>query len=474
MTEAAPIRLSCPVPGWWIPMWVSLADGATGPDPLEEAGHALVRAGVDRAESIAQVLCVDSVLVESALAGLALSGRLTTADGRWRATTTDVPTQARTEREGWIFWDPVANKPLMQLWIGPRPEELAVPAGWEALAIDGKPQGRPSIVEVDRVLSLLAGVPEVLGLEGRGSAFAIVDMASVRSVRRDPRKPIERGVAHVPIELRPVTGPVVWRPAIVRFGRVQTPLDPRGWRGLLDRLEPEGCALLERRRREASVAIAPGVLEAAGYERVEDLEEAIELEARRTFGARWEASGWQNLSGLIRNAERHAVVSRAVGGDWRSALHGWADVLDALVAEACDRVAGDRDEETFARVRELTTKERHRRIRAHGATLGDVTTAKLVGDVATDANLDELAAALRTVPSIGPRISGLAFAFVFGRDGRTTLAPALDSAPSFFVDLDRANKDRRKIAHLGGDDSVDVASFRQRVITLARAAMSLP
>ena len=479
MTSAQPLRLSCSILGWWVPVWITVAEGASARDVLEDAVLELMRADVRSADRIARVLCVDELLVESALAALCASGVVEVVGGGYRPRSVPEPPAGHLEREGWVFWDPVAERPLIQLWAGPRPQALPSPDGWEAVEPDGIRLAPPRMGSVDARLSLLPGLPELVGLEGWGSGFRVFDAEQVRSIRRDPRRVLEPGRAYAPVELRPVTGPVVWRPAIVRFARVQTSLDPGGWSGLLERLAPEGRAALERRRREATVAIAPAVLEAAGYRSLTDLDEAAELHARRELGDRWRTPAWAAICDLVHAAEINATVARAIGAGWRTALHGWADVLDALTASLHQLVRADLSPEAFAAIAALTPDERRRRVSSHAATLG-ASTDRVLDTIKTNAKLASLESTLASTPMIGPRIAGLGVVVVFGGDAcRRVLTSMVDALPSFFDDLDRANVDRRKIVHLDvaadrGDNEadVDVASFRQRLIRLIRAAMT--
>ncbi len=56
-----------PVPAWWVPVWVELQGDTKVPDPLQNAVHALLRAGRSDVRTMASDLCVPEVLVRSSV-----------------------------------------------------------------------------------------------------------------------------------------------------------------------------------------------------------------------------------------------------------------------------------------------------------------------------------------------------------------------------------------------------------------------
>jgi DnaJ-domain-containing protein 1 len=474
-------RVWCRVPAWWIPVWVSLLGDTHVTDPLEDAVFRLIELGRGQSRDIALTLQVDVSLVHSALDSLEETGRIQQQGEQWVVRQEPTRDETPREREGWAVWDSQARRPLLQVVLGARPHvEPNAPEGWELLSCDADPaqSKRPKDGDVDRALSYLPELPELRGLEPLGSGLRTFDPGLIRRIRRNSRERLVSGSAYVPVEFRPVTGSVVWRPCVFPFARAPSELDPAAWGGLLGRVDAASRQRLEARQEDAAGTIARFALQEAGYSSMSELREAASRKARYELAGVWDNPGWDKLQQMIVTAEIFATIAHAVKhASRRQALHCWADVLEFLMGLLHQRFAEAFSKDRFREVRNLPVSLRKERVLAQRSVLrGSVD--HLLGVVADDNKLGSLRDALERSASIGPRILGLAFARVFVPDVGKLLEPALADCPAFFDELSEANVMRTRVVHLdvGETDSaedLDLEDFRHRVLRLAQVSMQI-
>ncbi|GMU06522.1 hypothetical protein [Corallococcus caeni] len=474
-------RVWCQVPAWWVPVWVSLHGDTHVPDPLEDAVFRLIELERGQSRDIALMLQVDVSLVHSALDSLEAAGRIQQQGEQWVLRLAQTRDEAPREREGWVVWDAQARRPLLQVVLGARPHhEPNAPEGWELLACDANPsQGkRPKDREVEQALSYLPELPELRGLEPLGSGLRTFDPGLIRRIRRNSRERLEAGNAYVPVEFRPVTGSVVWRPCVFPFARAPSELDPAAWEGLLGRVDAASRHRLEARQEDAAGTIAQFALLEAGYSSMSELREAASRKARYTLAGVWDNPGWDKLQPMIVTAEIFATIAHAVKhASRRQSLHCWADVLEFLMGLLHQRFSAAFVKDRFREVRSMPGSLRKERVLAQRSVLrGSVD--HLLGVVAEDKGLDRLRDALERSASIGTRVLGLAFARVFVPGTGKHLDPALAECPAFFDELSEANALRVAVVHLDVDgarsaEEIELEDFRHRVLRLAQASMQI-
>jgi hypothetical protein len=240
-------------------------------------------------------------------------------------------------------------------------------------------------------------------------------------------------------------------------------------------LEPEGQKQLRKSLQDMNLAVAPFVLQQAGYSSADELRQACERQLQRDLESAWGSPSWEKLQEYMVDAEVGATVAQIVNSrGWRHALQGWAGVLETMVRLAAECVEPAFERAHFQRVLALSSQERKQQTQKQAAVLGD-NTSWLGGEFSKDEKLKELQQALAKSASIGPRMMGLAFAWVFVPESGRRLEPALARVPRLFDELDKAKDTRNLIIH--PDDSrsegVDVGSFRHRLLYLASAVMRM-
>jgi hypothetical protein len=477
-------RMWCQVPAWWFPVWVSLHGDAHTPDPLEEAVLGLIELGHGHPGDLALTLQVDASLIHSVLDALEGAGRIQqqSEQERWEPRPAAKPPEEPHEREGWIVWDPLARRPLLQVVFGLHPKDKPeLPKGWQSISCDAEPElgKRPGDRSVDKALSFLPDVPELRGIERMGGGVRNFDSGMIRRIRRNPRERPERGNVYVPIEFRPTTDPVVWRPCVVPSARVSSEFDSAGWQGLLSRVDEVGRRELEARKLEVSALLTPFILQEAGYASMSALREAAGRMARHVLVGVWDNPSWELLQRMVVDAEVFATIAHAVKHtSLRQALHCWADVLEALSGMLHQRFEAAFTKERFREVLALPLATRKERVLARSANLGR-SAQHLLKTVSKDDQLHQLRGVLARNATIGTRILGLAFARVFVPDVGRLADPALEECPAFFDELADANEIRVKVVHPGLDETeasepVDLEDFRQRVLGIVRASMKIP
>lgn len=105
-------------PGWAIRVYVSmkLIDGA---DALQKAILGLMKVGVPGLPgSLANELCLEEDIVESAIRSLAEQNWIQWGNGEWERTPTSDQSEFQVERRtGWVFWDSLRQRVLPELLL---------------------------------------------------------------------------------------------------------------------------------------------------------------------------------------------------------------------------------------------------------------------------------------------------------------------------------------------------------------------
>lgn len=465
----------CEVTAWWIPVWISLPNTADATDPLEEATHELIKLGRGAAAEIAEILCLKETLVESALMLLEQRRIIQLgADRRWRSIEAPLSASRPVERAAWIAWDDLAQRPLLEVWLGkpPRDAHFAM-ADWKLVAQDhpGHDLESPKAKIVADALRALSRMPDIAAYESYGDRWRAVDLGTNRRIRINPMKRWSLRRIHVPVEFR-ATGPTVWRPSMVPVPTIRTELDPTGWDGLTARLSGLAQRELEHYRLDATNIIRP-LLAQHGFESVEDLFESGRREARRELLGSWDTPGWAQLQYDVVNAVvdgRVAAITAPRRG-WRQVLHGWCGVLDSATA-AIVRCLGLTDE-SVRKARARPKNERRdaiERQRILGRSQDHL--LKVAGN---DEELRALERKVRRGLTIGERILAIALAYALDDSARNMLSPVLEECRSLFDELDEAVAVRNEIIHPRDQafELIDASTFRQRVLTIVRATMRI-
>lgn len=461
------VRRWIPTPAFWYPVWVTLDGAGHALDPLEEALLALVRAGLRAPADLARELRVDFGLVESATQGLVADRSLAMEPGGLapgEAADAD-PSGDLQDRMGFIAWNPRTRRPLLQLWLDPElPRVTVAPRGWrfapnEFARSEARP---PDDHDVEVALRLLPDAGDLRAFEPMGDGVREVDGARVHRLRMRPPARRQRASIWVPVEQR-VQGPVVWRPSLVPMPEVETELDPAGWAGVLEAAPPEAQTLARSDMDEVHTQVAPGVLRAAGYESVEELQRSARAAAARDVGA---LDGMDLVAKTVETAFVGQILGEAAGADWRTLGQAWANVLEAVTMEVARRVApllrdlkaDDPPEDTRSLARLLGPSwERARDYSANRDQLG------------------QLKAAMRgDADNVGTRILALAVTVVRDRRVRRAVEGVVEDQPDLFEQLDRARDERNRVVHLREKgDPVSVSGFRARVLLLTGALSRL-
>lgn len=473
-------RLFCRVPARFIPVWISVA-AASGPrDPLEEAVAALCRAGRGRVSEIARVLCLEEGMVQSALDELLMQKLLRRVEddpGRY-ALHPDASTQERpNERPGWVAWNGLEQRPLLQIILGSLAEDLTPPAGVEVLDLSEGAKwpsgGPPKAHEVERELRILPSLGDLAVLDTFCGRYRRVDVSSlVRRVRRDPNRRERHGAVYIPLEFRADSPPVVWRPTLLPSQEIHTSLDPQGADGLRGRLSPAMRAQLETRKHQARGDL-DAILRERGYQNAGALFDHASRLVQRALAGSWDNPGWERVQELAVSAQYGALLGEMTHADWRQVVHGWADLLDLLTYQLVRRTV--RDPESFDALERLTRapdgKSRvQARLNAHQQVLGPSHAHALS---ASGKRRQDLRPVLDH-GTIGERLSVLALLYACDDEVEGCLRPVRATCPDLFPRLGAALHDRNQNEHFReGSETVSVASFSRNVLELTRAAMTL-
>lgn len=473
-------RIWCPVPARFIPAWISLA-AASGPrDPLEEAVASLCRVGRGRSVEIARTLCLDEGLIRSALDELLRKKLVHEAEGDAGRYVLQQDADARErpeERAGWVVWNETERRPLLHIILGRRLDQPVMPEGVEVLDLGerpGWPGGhRPGPEELERELRILPGLGGLSALEScAGHYRPLLDASLVRRVRRDPRHRERHGVVYVPLEFRPDSPPIVWRPSVLPSREIHTSLDPNGFDGLLSRLPQAARERLLRRRLEARGDL-DALLQAGGFKDAADLFDHASRRVQRTLAGSWGNPGWERLQDLSVQAQCTALVSRMTNQDWRSAVHGWSDVLEHLMYELLRSVV--RRPESFDAIDRLGMgKEGVERRRARlQAKRGVLRTSSQHAEASIGTATRKLADLLER-GTIGQRLMLLAIVYACDDEAERRLRPALQECPDLFARMSAALDNRNASTHTGdtdGRETISVKEYTDNVLELTRAVM---
>lgn len=459
-----PVRIWVPMAAWWVPVWITLDTAGESTDALETAVIGLVHAGLVAPDALARELCLDRALVESAVATLTAAGVLTATEGGLMAKPTPEAGEGPRARAGFVAWDPASQRPLLQLWLDRDLPEMPVrcPEGWR-IAPWAEPDpypSRPRDQEVAEELRVLPGVGDLRIYEPRGLGAHESDGARVRRLRRRTG-PSLRGPIWAPVEQR-VAGPVVWRPSLLPLPEVSTELDPSGVQGVERGITPDAQGVLREVEAAHRDRIAPGLIRAAGFASVEDLQTSAREEAARELGGISEMPEWGGVLRLVEDAIVDEHVSRAVGGDWRRPLRAWGDVFERLTRD-------------FARrLRPVVLGLKAGRLEADGRSrlrpvLGD-STGRVLDVASQPAELAKLCASLaRDMDSIGTRVLALGVCVALDPRIRRAFEVLCLDTPKLFDSLDTAKDERNRVVHpKEGAEEIGILGHRARVLLACR------
>jgi hypothetical protein len=458
-------RIWFPIPAWWVPVWITLDSAGESTDALETAVEAMVRAGLRAPAVIARELCLDTALVESAIATLASAGVITqTADGL-SAKPRSEPGEGPRSRAGFIAWDPSAQRPLLQLWVAREPPLPAVeaPPGWR-LSPWSEPDDYPQRPRTKEVAERLGVLPSMSGLrtfEPRGNGVHESDGGRVRRLR-ERSGPSARLPIWAPVEHR-MSGPVVWRPSLRPIAEVGTELDPAGYEGVVRRaLVPGASEALADAEREHRDRIAPGVVRQAGFTSVDDLRAEAKKQVSRDLGAITNLPGWQAVVQLAEDAVVDELISPAVGGDWRRPLRAWGDVLETLTALLIERL---RPIVIALEARSVDPDER-----ASIRLLLGPSTDHTLSTASNPEHFKQLKDSVQgRLDTIGTRVLAFGVCALLHLPTRRAFERLADQQPSLFETLGRAKSERNDVVHpKATTEAIGVAGHRARVVLLCR------
>lgn len=458
------------VPGWWLPVWVSLDGGRGGLDPLEQAVRSFVAWGSAEPAWIADRLAVDRSLVESAIHSLLGRGCLTAGESGLVVVEQE-DEDAPTDREGWVAWDSVERRPLFQILLGAAapPETPPEPPGWAVERLSGQEQrpSRPSQQRVDRMIRLLPHANETRLYERIGLGLSEVEASAIRSIRRKLDVRPRYGAIWIPTEHR-IQGSAVWRPVVAPMAQVPTELDAGGWAGLQARLTEDRQADAEGSRRAVRDEVMPGVVKAMGFESVSDLTDWSRRRAQAELGGAWRVDGGA-LEEAVVDAFRQEKVGEALERDANSIAGEWTIVLELLTKRLIDPVR-DRLGEQRGAFPQPRSGQKRRIVMVLGPSWDHLSQA-----LREDERLGELTERMRTrTDTIGTRAVGLAAACLLDGDGLARAERLDEALPSFFVHLGRGLKERNTLTHPDEEkEPVSLAGFRTRVLKLCKAASGL-
>ena len=478
MTAAKPTTIFQPVPAWWVPVWVELQGDADVPDPLEQAVHALIRAGRSDVPMMAADLCVSRVLVRSSVELLLGRGEVVVEDdGTIRLAETTPEEDGEPDvvvREAWVAWDPLHRRPVSEIWVGSR---------YPDFGRVGDPPGdqRPRAERLDTALRLLPHMdtldllmPRDEPQGGRGGGDAafprarLIEKTLLRGIRLRDGGRTRRGSMLVPTEVR-LGSAVVWRPTLRNHEESLGELDPMGLLGLQAREPDAAQAVRDILGDEADHQLGP-LLEKAGYTSLDELREAAGREARSVIGEAWSERAWPMTTLRIREAHVEQRVGMLLSGDWRRLAQGWAHVVEAFTQELVSAAMPIVLE--CSGMPAIPAPDRHR-LKRLLPSLSNKVLKDLEKPEEGRRTLRELKSKLSNdSDSVGHRLATIAVAARIDPSFRRALFDADSALPGVMKHLDAAGKERNAVVHeKRSGDEVDVHGFRERVLEICRAWM---
>jgi hypothetical protein len=454
-------------PCWAIPVWASLDGAADQTDPLVTAITRLVTVGIDRDAGIAAHLGMPRSLVQAAANLLVSSGALVRdEDGRLAPPAEPSREDEDAERRvhpAWILWDPLHNRPVLQLVLSDQPPG-------SRLWVEGRP---PPMRLVEEALRLLPLVPDLRVLEPRGEHGGhLLDAARVTGLRLRGDGRACRASGQIAVEQR-VSGAVVWRLSAVRDREDPGELDPRGWEGLLERPDVDTEPVRADRDAFQSKRLQP-ILDELGFKTLDELREAARREVSRELTGISRARGWGRTLKAIEDAAIDQRMAMAIDAGWRRLARGWAEAIEALTLEA---IAHARQVIAGMEAPPSLPPEVAGRIER----LAGPSWSLVVRCSTNKRDFKELKRKLeRGEDSAGHRLITLAMAAGADREVRRALEEAdarvrseFPGAGGLFKLLDDARAERNAISHVRTrEEDIDVSALRQRVLVLARVLMA--
>lgn len=159
--------------------------------------------------------------------------------------------------------------------------------------------------------------------------------------------------------------------------------------------------------------------------------------------------------------------------DWRSAVHGWSDVLEHLMYELLRSVV-HRPESFDAIDRLGMGKEGVERRRARlQARRGVLRTSSQHAEASIGTATRKLADLLER-GTIGQRLMLLAIVYACDDEAERRLRPALQECPDLFARMSAALDNRNASTHTGdtdGRETISVKEYTDNVLELTRAVM---
>ncbi len=478
MTTAKSTVTFQPVPAWWVPVWVELQGDTKVPDPLQNAVHALLRAGRSDVRTMASDLCVPEVLVRSSVEQLLGRNKVDVSeDGRIHLApdTHDEADEPRVSvREAWVAWDPLHRRPLTEVWVGTR---------YPGFGKVGDPprDSKPTPEHLDTALRLLPHMDtldlliprEIERADGDDRAPGLpraraIDHTQLRGIRLREAGRTRRGGMLVPTEIRLGTA-VVWRPTLRVHDESPGELDPSGLDGLRAREPGAADAVRARLTSEADAQLGP-LLEKAGYSTLDEVRDAARREARSAIGSGWSTRSWPRTRQRIEEAVVEQKIGTLLSGDWRRQAVGWAHVVEAftqdLVGVAMDIVLH------HGTLPSIPAPDRHR-LKRILPSMSFRAISLLEKPKTADETLKELRKKLSSdSDSIGHRLATIAVAARMNKNFRHALFAADSNLPGVMKHLDTVSKKRNTVMHeKRSGTELDVHGFRESILQVCRAWM---
>ena len=469
MSHSDSIRY-CPVPAYFVPVVVSLAEDPGPRDALEEAVAAIVALDRGFPQELAQILCVAPELVESALAELELRHILKRPDldGPYVVNEQTSHASRPRQRPGYVLWDLLSNQPTFQLVIGEPLKQPYVPKHIDVVdATNRKPRHAPSHRAIERSVRSLPDVPDLRIYVPLGHAYRSVESAHVQKIAFEARRHPISGHAFVPIEFRPECEPIVWRPMLAPSAQIETSLDPQGYSGLLQRV-PEARAELDRIRLELDPKLIE-LLAAEGYRNAAELFQDADRRVQNELVGAWGNPGWREVQDTAVDAMRQTILSRFLRSSPNGGMHAWADVLERAVRVLLVQFLDAAAQDAWARLdKDKLTRILDERARKLGQLRERLLESKDLKPGKKDGLLKVL-----DKGTLGSRLLGLVAVWVADPRVFDQLAPALREQPDFFRRLDDAIEMRNRVIHPDGGESPNARAFRGAVLGLVKAMMQV-
>jgi len=469
MSHSDSIRY-CPVPAYFVPVVVSLAEDPGPRDALEEAVAGLVALHRGFPQELAQLLCIAPELVESALAELELRNILKKpdADGPYVVNEQASHASRPRQRPGYVLWDLLSNQPTFQLVIGEPLKQPYVPKHMNVVDVtSGRPRRGPNHRAVEKNVRSLPDVPDLRVFVPLGRAYRSVESAQVQKIAFEARSHLIPGQAFVPLEFRPECEPIVWRPMLAPSELLETSLDPQGYSGLLQRI-PEARAELDRIRMELDPKLLD-LLAADGYGSADALFQDADRRVQNELVGAWGNPGWREVQDAAVAAMRQTILSRFLRSSLHGGMHAWADVLERAVRVLLAMFLDPATQDSWV---QLDKDKLTRTLNDRGRKLGRLRERLLESKDLKPGKKEGLLKVLDN-GTLGARLLGLVA--LWAADSRVfqQLAPALRLQPNFFRRLDDAIEMRNKVIHPGEDESPNPRAFRRTVLELVKAMMQV-